>query len=104
MLFLMASANRDDRRFADGDRFDIHRKPVKHLTFGIRHPLLPGRGAGTARGPDCPREVLKRFPEWEIDTRQRPDGVGLGRQGMGHASRVHPLTDGAIVEAPIAAP
>ena len=34
MLFLIGVANRDDRRNPDGDRFDIRRDSVQHLTFG----------------------------------------------------------------------
>ena len=34
MVLLNGSANRDDRRFPDGDRFDIHREPGHHLSFG----------------------------------------------------------------------
>ncbi|HET6953831.1 MAG TPA: cytochrome P450, partial [Acidimicrobiales bacterium] len=34
VLLLNGSANRDDRKFADGDTFDIHRKIDHHLTFG----------------------------------------------------------------------
>jgi cytochrome P450 len=33
MTLLVAAANRDERRNADPDRFDIHRKDVQHLTF-----------------------------------------------------------------------
>jgi cytochrome P450 len=31
MLLLIASANRDERRFDDPDRFDIHRQIGQHL-------------------------------------------------------------------------
>jgi cytochrome P450 len=30
-----ASANRDERQYPDPDRFDVHRNPAGHLTFGI---------------------------------------------------------------------
>lgn len=34
VLLLYASANRDERKWPDPERFDIHRKPVDHLGFG----------------------------------------------------------------------
>ena len=35
VAILLASANRDERQFADPDRFDIHRKEKGHLAFGF---------------------------------------------------------------------
>ncbi|HUZ09124.1 MAG TPA: cytochrome P450 [Acidimicrobiales bacterium] len=68
MLLLTASANRDERRFPDPDRFDVRRKIDRHLTFGygIHHCL----GAALARleGRVALDEVLKRFPTWEVDS------------------------------------
>ena len=44
---LLASANRDERRFPGGERFDIARKPQGHLAFGFgKHFCL---GASLAR-------------------------------------------------------
>ncbi|OHV28567.1 MULTISPECIES: cytochrome P450 [Pseudofrankia] len=67
MLLLNGSANRDERRFPEPDRFDIHRDVGRHLTFGygIHHCL----GAALARleGRVALDEVLRRFPDWEID-------------------------------------
>jgi len=67
MLFLMASANRDDRRFAEGDRFDIHREPVKHLSFGIGAHYCLGAALARLESRIALEELLKRFPEWHID-------------------------------------
>jgi cytochrome P450 len=67
MLLLTASANRDDRRFADPDRFDVRRKIDHHLSFG--HGLHFCLGAALARleGRVALEEVLARFPSWEVD-------------------------------------
>src|SRR5262249_32741226 len=34
MLFLVSAANRDERRWDDADRFDVHRTIGQHLGFG----------------------------------------------------------------------
>ena len=67
MLFLMGSANHDDRRFPDGDRFDIHREHVKHLSFGIGAHYCLGSALARLEGRIALEELLKRFPKWEID-------------------------------------
>ncbi len=67
MVFLIASANRDERRYEDGDRFDILRKPVKHFTFGYGIHYCLGAALARLEGQIALHEVLKRFPEWEID-------------------------------------
>jgi cytochrome P450 len=67
MLLLVGSANRDDRRFADGDRFDIHRTTDKHLTFGYGIHFCLGAALARLEGQVALDEVLMRFPEWEVD-------------------------------------
>ena len=67
MLFLVGSANRDDRRFADGDRFDIHRDIGRHLTFGFGTHFCLGAALARLEGRVALEEVLKRFPEWDVD-------------------------------------
>jgi len=66
LLCLVGSANRDERRWDDPDRFDIHRKAAGHLTFsyGIHYCL----GAALARleGRVALEEILRRFPEWTV--------------------------------------
>ena len=67
MLFLLASANRDDRRFGEGDTFDIRRSEGRHLTFGNGIHLCMGAALARLEGCIALDEVLARFPEWEID-------------------------------------
>ncbi len=68
MLFLLGSANHDDRRFPDGERFDVHREYVKHLSFGVGAHYCLGSALARLEGRIALEEILKRFPEWEIDT------------------------------------
>ena len=62
-----AAANRDDRRNPDGDRFDIHRDSVQHLTFGHGIHFCLGAALARLEGRVALDEVLQRFPEWDVD-------------------------------------
>jgi cytochrome P450 len=67
MLFILASGNRDERRFPDGEQFNIQRQQRSQLVFG--HGIHTCVGAALARieGRVALDEILKRFPEWEVD-------------------------------------
>jgi cytochrome P450 len=85
IMCLSGSANRDDRRYADPDRFDIRRDIGQHLTFGhgIHHCL----GAALARleGRVALDEVLARFPEWSVDwenARRAPTSTVRGWESL----------------------
>jgi cytochrome P450 len=67
MVFLVGAANRDDRRFPDGDRFDIRREIGQHLTFGFGTHFCLGAALARLEGRVALEEVLKRFPEWDVD-------------------------------------
>jgi cytochrome P450 len=67
ILFLVGSANRDDRRFTDGDRFDIRRDEGRHLTFGNGIHLCLGAALARMEGRIALEEILRRFPDWEVD-------------------------------------
>jgi cytochrome P450 len=67
MLLLNGSANRDDRHFPDGERFDIHRKIDHHLSFGYGIHFCLGAALARLEGRVALDEVLTRFPEWEVD-------------------------------------
>ncbi len=66
MLLLNGSANRDDRRFADPDRYDIHREGG-HLSFGQGLHFCLGSALARMEGRVALEEVLKRWPDWEVD-------------------------------------
>ena len=67
MLLLNGSANRDERHFPDPDRFDIHRNVGRHLAFGYGVHFCLGAALARLEGRVALEEVLKRFPEWEVD-------------------------------------
>jgi cytochrome P450 len=67
VLLLNGSANRDERTFEDPDSFDIHRQIGSHLTFGYGIHFCLGSHLARLEGRIALEEVLKRFPEWEVD-------------------------------------
>ena len=72
MLLLVGAANRDERRYPGGDRFDIHREIGQHLTFGYGAHYCLGAALARLEGRVALEEVLKRFPEWDVDWSQEP--------------------------------
>ena len=67
MLMLNGSANRDDRKFDNGDSFDINRKSEHHLSFGFGLHFCLGASLARMEGRVALDEVLKRWPHWEVD-------------------------------------
>jgi len=70
ILFLVGAANRDGRKFPDGDRFDVkaHRKTrPRHLSFGWGTHACLGAALARVEGRVALEEILKRFPDWEVD-------------------------------------
>jgi cytochrome P450 len=68
LLLMIASANHDERRYEDPDRFDIHRNIGQHVTFGYGAHYCLGAALARLEGRIALDEVLNRFPDWEIDT------------------------------------
>ena len=64
---LTPSGNRDDRYFDNPDRFDVTRKIDRHLTFGFGSHYCLGQALARLEGRVVLEEVLKRFPQWDVD-------------------------------------
>jgi cytochrome P450 len=67
ILMLMASANRDPRRYENPDVYDIHRADIQHLTFGYGLHFCLGANLARLEGRVALDELLNRFPEWDVD-------------------------------------
>jgi cytochrome P450 len=67
ILLLLASANRDHRRYTNPDVYDIHRRDIQHLTFGYGLHFCLGANLARLEGRVALDELLNRFPEWDID-------------------------------------
>ena len=91
MVVLLGAANRDERRFPDGDHFDIHRNIDKHFSFGYGIHYCLGAALARLQGRIALEEILQRFPEWEIDVDNARRASSSTLRGMDAAPRVHPL-------------
>jgi cytochrome P450 len=67
MVLLNGSANRDEREFSEGDRFDIHRTARSHLSFGYGLHFCLGAALARLEGRVALDEVLRRWTDWEVD-------------------------------------
>jgi cytochrome P450 len=67
VLFLVGAANRDDRRFPDGERFDVARRIGHHLTFVYGAHFCLGAALARLEGRVALEELLARFPDWSVD-------------------------------------
>lgn len=67
VLMITGSAGRDERRFADPDRFDIHRSVGTHVSFGFGIHFCLGAALARLEGRIALEETLKRFPSWQVD-------------------------------------
>ena len=67
ILLLLGSGNRDERRWSDPDRFDIHRDVGQILTFGYGIHFCLGAALARMEGRVMLEEVLRRFRDWTVD-------------------------------------
>jgi cytochrome P450 len=88
VLLLTGSAGRDERKYPDADRFDIHRDSTQHLSFGYGVHFCIGAALARLEGRIALEETLRRYPEWEVD--------------IDRARRLHTSTVRGWINVPIA--
>ena len=68
IVLLYTAANRDDREFAAPEKFDMKRNPPRSLGFSHGHHACIGLHVARKEGEIAINEILKRFPNYEVDT------------------------------------
>lgn len=67
---VMSAANRDPEQFTDPDRFDITRKPNRHLSFGLGIHRCLGEKLARSEAHIAFTRLLERMPKMElVDTK-----------------------------------
>jgi cytochrome P450 len=67
LLILPGSANRDERRFDDPDRFDVRRDIGQYVTFGYGIHFCLGAALARLEGRIVLEELFKRYRDWDVD-------------------------------------
>jgi cytochrome P450 len=63
----IGAANRDPAHFADPERFDVGRKPNRHVAFGQGDHVCVGMNVARMEGRVAFSRLIARFPRIEID-------------------------------------
>ena len=66
VMLLYRSANRDEREFPDPDRFDIHRRAPRILSFGHGTHLCLGQHVARLEARIMYEELLAAVPDYEV--------------------------------------
>jgi cytochrome P450 family 142 subfamily A polypeptide 1 len=86
LLLLYPSANRDERVFAEPDRFDVARRPNDHVAFGFGAHFCLGASLARLELRVMFEELLRRLPDLELATDaalpRRPSNFIVGIERM----------------------
>jgi hypothetical protein len=66
LFLLIAAANRDPRRYAQPQRFDVGRWPNRHLAFGFGTHFCLGASLARLEARVSFEELLRRVPEFHV--------------------------------------
>jgi cytochrome P450 len=77
VALILASANRDERRWSDPDRFDVGRDTAEHLGFGFGIHHCIGAALARLEGRVALSEILAHVPDFTVDR----DGLERAHSG-----------------------
>jgi cytochrome P450 len=72
VALVIASANRDERRYSDPDRFDIHRERIQHAAFGFGRHFCSGHAFARRQEAIALRRLFERLPDVRLDAERPP--------------------------------
>lgn len=78
----IASANRDERRYQEGEHFDLMRKKVPHASFGYGAHFCAGHFVARALEQVMLEEVFARLPSIRLDPERPPAVHGFKVRGV----------------------
>ena len=68
LLCVPGAANLDERQFGpDAERFDIHRKIERHISFGYGAHFCLGANLARLEARIALEELLRQMPNWQVD-------------------------------------
>lgn len=76
VLLMYSSANRDERVFAEPDRFDVNRTPNNHVGFGFGTHFCLGSSLARIEIRVMFEELLRRIPDWRLVPGTEPRVMG----------------------------
>lgn len=74
---VVGSANRDERHYAEPDRFDLRRRNDDHLAFGFGEHFCAGSHLALLEARLALNALLDRLPNLRLDRREESHVVGL---------------------------
>jgi len=92
VIATIGAANRDESATPDPDRFDIGRRPIRHLTFGAGRHRCPGAGFGRTESRVALEVLFFRLSSLSLTTAEPEWSPSIVLRGL----RALPITVDAI--------
>jgi cytochrome P450 len=81
LVVVPPAANRDEARWEDADRFDIHRQPGQIFTFSFGPHFCLGANLARIEARIALETILPRIPDWTADLDRAELTLGIDTRG-----------------------